>query len=78
MKRRVAVTGMAGISPIGNDWPSARARLEEYRNAVRRMDAWREYDGLHTLLGAPAAEFALSDRYSSKAMRRIRSKNIVT
>jgi 3-oxoacyl-[acyl-carrier-protein] synthase II len=69
MKRRVAVTGMAGISPIGNDWPSVRARLGEYRNAVRRMDDWSEYDGLHTLLGAPAAEFALSERYTTKSMR---------
>ena len=69
MKRRVAVTGMAGISPIGNDWPSVRARLGEYRNAVRRMDEWSDYDGLHTLLGAPAAEFALSERYTTKSMR---------
>ena len=69
MKRRVAITGMAGISPIGNDWPSVRARLGEYRNAVRRMDDWSEYDGLHTLLGAPAAEFALSERYTTKSMR---------
>jgi 3-oxoacyl-[acyl-carrier-protein] synthase II len=69
MKRRVAVTGMAGISPIGNDWPSVRARLGDYRNAVKRMAEWSEYDGLHTQLGAPAAEFALSDRYTTKSMR---------
>ena len=69
MKRRVAVTGMAGISPIGNDWPSVRARLGEYRNAVKRMDEWSDYDGLHTQLGAPAAEFALSERYTTKATR---------
>lgn len=69
MKRRVAVTGMAGISPIGNDWPGVRARLGDYRNAVKRMAEWSEYDGLHTQLGAPAAEFALSDRYTTKSMR---------
>jgi 3-oxoacyl-[acyl-carrier-protein] synthase II len=69
MKRRVAVTGMAGISPIGNDWPSVRARLGEYRNAVKRMSEWSEYDGLHTLLGAPAAEFSLSERYTTKSTR---------
>ena len=27
MSRRVAVTGMAGISPLGNDWPAIRQRL---------------------------------------------------
>ena len=69
MKRRVAVTGMAGISPLGNDWPSVRARLGDYRNAVMRMDEWSDYDGLHTLLGAPAAAFALSERYTTKSMR---------
>jgi 3-oxoacyl-[acyl-carrier-protein] synthase II len=69
MKRRVAVTGMAGISPIGNDWPSVRARLAEYRNAVKRMTVWSVYDGLHTQLGAPAAEFALSERYTTKSTR---------
>ena len=27
VNRRVVVTGMAGISPLGNDWPAIRARL---------------------------------------------------
>ena len=69
MNRRVAVTGMAGISPIGNDWPSVRARLESYRNAVIKMPDWAGYDGLNTQLGAPAADFTLSERYSNKATR---------
>lgn len=69
MSRRIAVTGMAGISPLGNDWPGVRARLGEYRNAVARMPEWAGYDGLNTLLGAPAAEFPLSERYTTKATR---------
>jgi len=69
MNRRVAVTGMAGISPIGNDWNCVRARLEAYRNAVTRMPEWAEYDGLNTQLGAPAADFTLSERYTTKATR---------
>ena len=69
MIRRVAVTGMAGISPIGNDWHSVRARLGAYRNAVTRMPDWDEYDGLNTQLGAPAADFTLSERYTTKATR---------
>ena len=69
MSRRVAVTGMAGISPLGNDWPGVRARLGEYRNAVASMPEWAGYDGLNTLLGAPAAEFTLSERYTTKATR---------
>jgi 3-oxoacyl-[acyl-carrier-protein] synthase II len=69
MRRRVAITGMAGISPVGNDWSEVRTRLGEYRNAVVRMPEWVGYDGLNTLLGAPAAEFTLSERYTTKATR---------
>jgi 3-oxoacyl-[acyl-carrier-protein] synthase II len=60
---------MAGISPIGNSWCSARARLVQCRNAVVRMPEWLGYDGLNTMLGAPAAEFALSEHYTSKKTR---------
>ena len=69
MSRRVVVTGMAGISPIGNDWVSIRARLGSYRNAITRMEEWGDYDGLNTQLGAPAADFALSERYTTKTTR---------
>jgi 3-oxoacyl-[acyl-carrier-protein] synthase II len=69
MKKRVAVTGMAGISPIGNDWPTIRARLGEYRNAITRMSEWADYEGLNTQLGAPAARFALSEKYNRKTTR---------
>jgi 3-oxoacyl-[acyl-carrier-protein] synthase II len=69
MNRRVVVTGMAGISPIGNDWQSIRTRLGEYRNAVTRMQEWSDYEGLNTQLGAPAAPFELSDKYHRRATR---------
>jgi 3-oxoacyl-[acyl-carrier-protein] synthase II len=69
MKHRVAVTGMAGISPLGNDWPAIRARLGSYRNAIVRMQEWEDYEGLNTRLGAPAAPFELSGRYHRKAIR---------
>jgi 3-oxoacyl-[acyl-carrier-protein] synthase II len=69
MSRRVVVTGMAGISPIGNDWQTVRARLGEFRNGVTRMDEWSDYEGLNTQLGAPAAPFELSDKFNRKTMR---------
>ena len=69
MKRRVAVTGIAGISPLGNDWASIRARLGGYRNAITRMEEWADYEGLHTQLGAPAAEFDLPEQYNRKTTR---------
>jgi len=69
MNRRVAVTGMAGISPIGNDWEAIRARLGACRNAIVRMPEWDNYEGLNTRLGAPAAPFELNAKYSRKAIR---------
>lgn len=69
MSRRVAVTGMAGISPIGNDWSAVGRRLRELRNAVVHMDDWSDYEGLNTRLGAPAAPFELSERYNRKSTR---------
>ncbi len=69
MSRRVVITGMAGISPIGNDWKAIRTRLGEYRNGVTRMDEWSDYEGLNTQLGAPAAPFELSDKFNRKSMR---------
>lgn len=69
MTRRVAVTGMAGISPIGNDWDTIRARLGEYRNAIVNMPGWADYEGLNTNLGAPAAPFELGAAYTRKAVR---------
>ena len=69
MKHRVVVTGMAGISPIGNDWNTIRTRLGEYQNAVTRMSEWADYEGLNTQLGAPAAPFELSEKFNRKSMR---------
>ena len=69
MSRRVVVTGMAGISPLGNDWPTIRTRLGEYRNAIVRMEDWAGYEGLNTNLAAPAMEFTLSERFNRKTMR---------
>ena len=69
MSCRVVVTGMAGISPIGNDWQAIRQRLGEYRNAIVTMHDWASYEGLNTNLGAPAAPFELGPRYNRKAIR---------
>ncbi|BCL77379.1 beta-ketoacyl-ACP synthase II [Jeongeupia sp. HS-3] len=70
MTRRVVVTGMAGISPIGCDWPSIEAALRAERNAIQYLPEWEAYDGLNTRLGAPAAAFALPvETYTRKRIR---------
>lgn len=67
--KRVVVTGMGAISPLGHDWPTVQARLRAGRNAVQRMPGWDAYEGLNTHLGAPAQPFELPDHYNRKATR---------
>lgn len=67
--RRVVVTGIGALSPLGHDWPSVRARLRSGRNAVRAIDEWNAYEGLNTRLGAPAAPFDLPAHYNRKTTR---------
>jgi len=68
--RRVVVTGMGAISPLGCDWPTVEARLKSRRNAVQHMHEWDAYDGLNTRVGAPAAPFELDPvRYNRKNTR---------
>jgi 3-oxoacyl-[acyl-carrier-protein] synthase II len=67
--KRVVVTGMAGLSPIGQDWETARAAIEANRGGVRRMPEWERIDGMTTWLGAPVADFEQPAHYSRKALR---------
>lgn len=69
MKRRVVITGMAGISPIGNDWKTIHHNLRQYKNAIQTIPEWSVYKGLHTQLAAPATEFTLSERFTRKTTR---------
>ncbi|MBB5017430.1 3-oxoacyl-[acyl-carrier-protein] synthase II [Chitinivorax tropicus] len=69
MSRRVVITGMAGISPLGNDWESVRESLLSYRNAIVRMEDWAQYEGLNTLLGSKARPFTLPAHYNRKTTR---------
>ncbi|NBD08880.1 MULTISPECIES: beta-ketoacyl-ACP synthase [Corallococcus] len=68
--KRVVVTGVGALSPLGHDWPTVEARLRARQNAVQVMEPWKQYQGLHTRLGAPAAPFELPpSSYSRKTTR---------
>lgn len=69
MKRRVVVTGMAGFSPIGNDWTTIRSNLQGLRSGIRHMADWDRYAGLITRLGAPVENFSLPEHYTRKSTR---------
>lgn len=67
--RRVVVTGMAGISPIGNDWATMAHALQSGQSGIRCMADWEHYSGLGTRLGAPAAPFDLPAHFNRKRTR---------
>ena len=69
MNRRVAVTGMSGVTALGNDWPTIRARLLEGRTGIKRMNDWDRYSGLNTRLAAPVEGFDVEERYDRKKLR---------
>jgi 3-oxoacyl-[acyl-carrier-protein] synthase II len=68
--KRVVVTGIGALSPLGHDWPTVLARLRSGKNAVQVIEGWAKYQGLLTQLGAPAAPFTLDERrYNRKSTR---------
>jgi 3-oxoacyl-[acyl-carrier-protein] synthase II len=68
MLKRVVVTGMAGLSPIGNDWQQVAAQLKIQSNGIQFMPEWENYIGLNTRLGAPV-DFIKPAHYSRKKIR---------
>jgi 3-oxoacyl-[acyl-carrier-protein] synthase II len=67
--RRVVVTGFGGITGLGDDWPTIRARLQAGETAIRYMPDWERYDGLNTRLAGPIHGFDVEERYPRKKLR---------
>lgn len=67
--KRVVVTGMGGVTALGNDWDSVEVRLRQRENAVRCMDEWAQFDMLNTRLGAPLESFQVPAHYPRKMLR---------
>ncbi|MGO1234187.1 MAG: beta-ketoacyl synthase N-terminal-like domain-containing protein, partial [Marinobacter sp.] len=67
--KRVVITGMAGISPIGSDWQTVSENLEAGRTGIRTMTEWERYVGLNTRLGAPVTDFEKPAHYPRRAVR---------
>jgi 3-oxoacyl-[acyl-carrier-protein] synthase II len=68
--RRVAVTGMGGITALGQDWSSISACLRDGRTGIRAMSPeWDRFEGVNTRLAAPVADFTLPDHWPRKKVR---------
>ncbi len=67
--KRVVVTGMAGLSPIGQSWSEVAHNLKTQQTGIRYIEDWDKYEGLNTRLGGPIPDFEKPAHYSRKAVR---------
>ncbi|WP_263143875.1 beta-ketoacyl-ACP synthase [Pseudomonas alcaligenes] len=67
--KRVVVTGMAGITSLGDDWASISANFAANRSGIRYMAEWERYTELNTRLGGPIDDFAVPKSWTRKQLR---------
>ena len=65
------VTGAAGLSPLGNDWASNRAALQQGRSGVVYDPAYEHIAGLTTCLTAPVRDFVLDQGLAAEGWGRV-------
>ena len=67
--RRVVVTGIGALSPVGSSFDATWESLCAGASGVRPVDAWRDIVGIRSYLGAAAAPIELPEHYTRKRMR---------
>jgi 3-oxoacyl-[acyl-carrier-protein] synthase II len=73
MKRRVVITGMGALTPLGLDVPALWEGLANNRSGVRAVPEWEKVPGLHVRVGAFVPEFneKLIPRQARRTMGRV-------
>jgi 3-oxoacyl-[acyl-carrier-protein] synthase II len=69
MTRRVVVTGMAGLCPLGSHWPEVKAKLLARTSGITVQPDWDTIRGLRTRLGATVPDFQRPSHYPRKKIR---------
>ena len=67
--RRVVVTGMAGVTALGNDWNSIEAAFLAGRSGIRHMPEWDRFADMNTRLGGPVDDFVTPPHWTRKQTR---------
>jgi len=69
MRRRVVVTGMAGICPLGGDWKAVSSALRDGRSGVAIAPELDQIEGMNTRLAARVAGFEEPAHWPRKRTR---------
>jgi 3-oxoacyl-[acyl-carrier-protein] synthase II len=72
--KRVVITGVGALSPLGHDWPTVFERLKSKTNAVAQLSSLSEYQGLSTRLGALVAPYTLDEKTWNRKTTRAMGK----
>jgi len=67
--RRVVVTGMGGVTPLGDSWAAIGPAMEAGRSGVKAMPIWDQYPEIQTRLGVPVEHFEVPEHYPRKLVR---------
>ncbi|MDH5190233.1 MAG: beta-ketoacyl-ACP synthase [Gammaproteobacteria bacterium] len=67
--KRVVVTGMAGVTSLGNDWDIIKQNMQAGKTGIKYMPEWNVYEDLNTRLAAPIVDFKPPSHYTRKQTR---------
>lgn len=67
--RRVAVTGMSGVTALGHTWDDIQENMRKGVTGTRHMPEWSDIQGMNTQLGAPIQKLNLQGRWPRKHSR---------
>jgi 3-oxoacyl-[acyl-carrier-protein] synthase II len=67
--KRVVVTGIGMLSPLGATFDATWEALLAKTSGVRPMPEWTDIKGVRAAVAAPAAPFELPDHYTRKRLR---------
>ncbi|WP_086933077.1 beta-ketoacyl-ACP synthase [Agarilytica rhodophyticola] len=68
-KKRVVITGISAITPLGDSWREFKQNLQENNSSIRYMPEWENINELNTRLAAPIENFSLPKHYTRKKLR---------
>ncbi len=68
MTRRVVITGIGGITPLGHDWQTLGAALRAGACGIEVMPGWQDIEGLVCHMAAPC-DFSLPAHYRRRTLR---------